>query len=161
MIRHIALLTLTALALALALGGCALLQPTDPLQVTVAGVESLSGEGFELRMMLRLRVQNPNDTPIEYRGVYVNLDVQDKTFATGVSDESGTVAAFGESIISVPVTVSMLRMVRQFMGVLDGKPVDTIRYEMSGKLGRGSFSSLRFESQGEFMLPVSPPLADR
>jgi len=157
MFRRIALLTLTALAL----GGCALLQQTDPLQVTVAGVEALPGEGFELRMMLRLRVQNPNDTPIEYRGVSVNLDVQDKTFATGVSSESGTVAAFGESILSVPVTVSMLRMARQFMGILDGKPVDRIRYQMSGKLARGSFSALRFDSQGEFMLPVSTPAADR
>ncbi|TFG87583.1 MAG: Water stress and hypersensitive response domain-containing protein [Chromatiales bacterium] len=157
MIRHIALLTLTSLVL----GGCALLQPTDPLQVTVAGVEPLPGEGFELRMMLRLRVQNPNDTPIEYSGAYVNLEVQDKTFATGVSKESGTVAAFGESVISVPVTVSMLRMAGQFMGVLDGKPVDRIRYQMRGKLGRGSLRSLRFESQGEFMLPVSTPATNR
>ncbi len=155
MIRHIILLTLTALAL----GGCALLQQTDPLKVTVAGVESLPSEGFELRMMLRLRVQNPNDTPIDYSGVYLNLEVQDKSFATGVSDESGTVAAFEESVISVPVTVSMLRMVRQFMSVLDGKPVDRIRYQMSGKLGRGSFSSLRFQSQGEFVLPVAAPAA--
>jgi hypothetical protein len=78
-----------------------------------------------------------------------------------VSDESGTVPAFGESVISVPVTISVLRMARQFMGVLDGKPVDKIRYSMSGKLGRGSFSSLRFESQGEFMPPGSPPPSGR
>lgn len=142
----------------LALGGCAVLKPEDPLQVTVAGVEPLPGEGLELRMLLRLRIQNPNGTPVSYSGVYVNLDVQDKTFATGVSDESGTVAAFGESVISVPVTVSVMRMARQVMGVLDGNPVDRIRYDMSGKLGGGAFNSLRFESQGEFTLPgLSPP----
>jgi LEA14-like dessication related protein len=157
MLRRIAVLTLITLAL----GGCALLQPTDPLQVTVAGIEPLPGEGLELRMLVRLRVQNPNDTPIEYSGVYVNLDVQDQTFATGVSQESGTVAAFGESVISVPVTVSMLRMARQFMGMLDGKPADTIRYELSGKLGGSSLNSLRFESQGEFTLPGAPPPASR
>jgi LEA14-like dessication related protein len=157
MIRHIALLTLTTLSLC----GCALLQPMDPLKVTVAGIEPLSGDGLELRMLVRLRIQNPNDTPVEYSGVSVDLDVQDRTFATGVSQESGTVAAFGESIISVPVTVSMLRMARQVMGMLDGKPVDTIRYDLRGKLGGSSLNSLRFESQGEFTLPGSPPPAGR
>jgi len=147
--------------MALALGGCAILQQTDPLKVTVAGIEPLPGEGLELRMLVRLRVQNPNDTPIEYSGVYVELDVQERTFATGVSQESGTVAAFGESIISVPVTVSMLRMARQVMGMLDGKPVDTIRYDLRGKLGGSALNSLRFESQGEFTLPGSPPPAGR
>lgn len=143
------------LLMMLGLGGCAILQQTDPLQVTVAGIEPLPGEGLELRMLVRLRVQNPNDAPIGYSGVYVDLEVQDKTFATGVSQESGTVAAFGESLISVPVTVSMLRMARQFMGMLDGKPVDTISYTMSGKLGGSSLNSQRFESQGEFTLPGS------
>lgn len=157
MTRHV----LLPLLLTLTLGGCAVLQQTDPLNVTVASVEPLPAEGLELRMLVRLRVQNPNDAPVEYRGVSVNLDVQDRTFATGVSQDSGTVAAFGESVISVPVTVSMLRMARQFAGMLDGKPTDTIRYEMNGKLGGSAWNSLRFESQGEFTLPGSSPPAGR
>ncbi|MDH4261044.1 MAG: LEA type 2 family protein [Gammaproteobacteria bacterium] len=144
-------LLLFALA-ALALLGCSTLSHQDPLQVTVVGIEPLKGEGLELRMMVKLRVQNPNDTPVDYSGVYVKLDVQDRTFATGVSDASGSVAGFNESIISVPVTVSVLRMARQVMGVLDGKPVDEIRYSMSGKLNRSAFRSLRFQSKGEFTL---------
>jgi LEA14-like dessication related protein len=136
----------------LTLGGCATLSHQDPLQVTVAGIEPLPGEGLELRMLVKLRVQNPNDAPVDYSGVYVKLDVQNRTFATGVSDESGSVARFGESVIRVPVTVSVLRMARQVIGMLDGKPVDRIRYEMSGKLNRSAFRSLRFQSQGEFTL---------
>jgi LEA14-like dessication related protein len=42
-------------------------------------------------MMVKLRIQNPNDAPLEYRGVYVQMDVLDKTFATGVSDDPGTI----------------------------------------------------------------------
>lgn len=157
MTRHI----LLPLLISLTLGGCAVLQQTDPLKVTVAGIEPLPGEGLEIRMLVRLRVQNPNDTGIEYSGVYVNLDVQDRTFATGVSQESGTVAAFGEAVISVPVTVSMLRVARQVAGMLDGKPADTISYNLSGKLGGSALNSLRFESQGEFTLPGSTSPAGR
>lgn len=149
-------LILTGAAVGLALAACTGLPQRDPLQVTVSGVESLPGEGLELRMLLKLRVQNPNDTPVEYDGVYVNLDVQGRTFATGVSDASGSVPRFGEAVISVPVTVSALRMARQVMGMVDGEPVDKIRYDMRGKLDGAGFSDVRFRSQGEFALPVSP-----
>ena len=40
----------------LLLGGCASLQKRDPLQVTVAGIEPLEGEGMELRLNVKLRV---------------------------------------------------------------------------------------------------------
>jgi LEA14-like dessication related protein len=142
---------------ALALGGCAGLPASDPLQVTVAGVEALPGEGLELRMNVKLRVQNPNDADIVYDGAYVEFDVQGRTFASGVSSEKGSVPRFGEAVVSVPVTVSVMRMVRQVMGVLDGQPVEQIRYEMSGKLNGGVFHTIRFTSKGEFALPKSAP----
>jgi LEA14-like dessication related protein len=157
MMQRILLITLSALLP----GACAIFQDIDPPKVTVAGVEPLPGEGLELRMMVRLRVQNPNDTPIEYSGIFVNLDVQGRTFASGVSDASGTVPSFGEAVIGVPVTVSMLRVARQVMGMVDGQPVDRIRYDMSGKLGRGAFNSLRFQSQGDFTLPDSSVASGR
>jgi LEA14-like dessication related protein len=148
-IRRLFMLAVAALALT----GCASMPHSDPLQVTVAGVEGLPGEGMEFRMLVKLRVQNPNQAPIDFGGVYVQLDVLDKTFASGVSSESGTVPGFGETVVTVPVTVSALRMVRQVIGMLDGQPVDQIRYEMSGKLDGGLFNTHRFESKGEFTLP--------
>jgi LEA14-like dessication related protein len=138
---------------ALAMTGCASMPHRDPLQVTVAGVEGLPGEGMEFRMLVKLRVQNPNEAPIEFSGVYVQLDVLDKTFATGVSNQRGFVPGFGETVVTVPVTVSALRMVRQVMGILDGQPVEQIRYRMSGKLDGGVFNTHHFESNGEFDLP--------
>ena len=148
-VRQLRLLLVLAM---LALAGCTTLSQQDPLQVTVAGIEPLEGEGLEMRLLVKLRIQNPNDTPVVFNGAYVKLEVQDRTFATGVSDETGSVPRFGEAIVSVPVIVSVLRMARQVMGVMDGKPVDQIRYSMSGKLNRSTHGSLRFETQGEFAL---------
>ncbi len=140
---------------ALTLGACSGLQRSDPLQVAVAGIEPMQGEGLELRMLVKLRVQNPNDAALDYDGVYVKLEVMDKTFATGVSAERGTVGRFGESIIDVPVTVSMLRMVRQTLGMLNGEPLDKVTYRLSGKLSGPGFGSNRFQAQGEFGLPTA------
>ena len=140
------------LGAALTLGGCASMPGRDPLQITVADIESLPGEGMELRMLIKLRVQNPNDAPVEYTGVYVKLDVLDKTFATGVSNQHGSIPRFGESIIGVPVTASMMRIALNAFGILNGQPVDKISYTLEGKLDGPVFGSTRFSAQGQFSL---------
>jgi LEA14-like dessication related protein len=144
-------------AAAAILAGCAGLPHQDPIQVSVANVEPLAGEGLELRLLVKLRVQNPNDAPVQYDGVYVKLDVLDKTLATGVSDERGSIPRYGESVIGLPVTVSGLRMAALAFSVLDGKPVDRIRYKLEGKLDGPGFGSTRFQSQGELALPGAAP----
>jgi LEA14-like dessication related protein len=139
------------------LAACALMPGRDPLQVNVADVESLPGEGFEFRMLVKLRVQNPNDAPVEYDGVYLKLDVLDKTFASGVSDERGVVPRFGEALITVPVTVSTLNLVRQTLGMMiDGKRPEKLSYRLEGKLNGPMFGSTRFHSQGELPLDATP-----
>jgi len=149
------LLCAGSLALIAWLTGCTTLQMRDPPMVTVAGVEPLQGEGMELRLLVKLRVQNPNDVAIDYNGVALEMDVLGKTFATGVSDDSGTIPRFGESVISVPVTASAFRMVLQAMGMMSGKPIETIDYEMKGKLSGSLFNSVRFNTMGSFDLPAS------
>ena len=150
------MLAFLAIGLSAALAGCAGLPRTDPLQVTVAGVEPLQGEGLELRMTVKLRVQNPNDAPVDFDGAYVRLEVQGKTFATGVSDERGSVPRFGESIVTVPVTVSVLSIVKQVLGAVESKsaPPDRIRYTLEGKLNGTGFGVHRFSSSGELELPA-------
>lgn len=138
----------------LLLCACASLQPRDPLQVTVAGIEPLQGQGLELRMNLKLRVQNPNDAPVDYNGVAVEMDVQGKTFATGVTDVAGTVPRFGESVITIPVTISAFRIARQAMGAMKGGGLDKIEYEMKGKLSSG-LSTTRFVTRGSFDFPAT------
>jgi len=148
--------TVLLVAASTLVSSCATMPGREPVQVTVADIESLPGEDLELRMMVKLRVQNPNDAPVEYDGVYVKLEVLDKTFATGVSNEHGSVPRFGESIVRVPVTVSMLRMAVYALRMLDGKPVDKIHYKLDGKLDGQTFGSTRFQTEGELALPGAP-----
>jgi LEA14-like dessication related protein len=156
MIRTLALITAAALSLV----GCASLPHTDPPQVTVVDVEPAESEGLEARMQLKLRVQNPNNAPIEFSGIYVELKVLGKSFASGVSEQSGTVPSFGETLIEVPVTISIMGIVGNALGILGGKLPDKITYEMNGKLNSPTSGTLRFKSQGELTLPTSPPGGD-
>jgi len=135
-------------------GGCASLQGREPIQVIIAGVEPLQGEGLELRMLVKLRIQNPNDLPLDFNGVSVQIDVQGKRFATGVSGAGGTVPRFGETIVDVPVSISVFRIARQAIGVMTDEYRGKIAYEMTGKLAGPAFNSLRFKSSGELALPA-------
>ncbi|HEU4529991.1 MAG TPA: LEA type 2 family protein [Steroidobacteraceae bacterium] len=138
--------------------GCSAMEARDPLQVTVASIEPLEqeGEALELRMLVKLRVQNPNSTPVSYDGAYVKVEVQDRTFATGVSEADGTIAGFGEALVEVPVRVSMFRMLHNVLAMSSDAPAEQLRYSMSGKLG-----SRRFKAAGEFsMKPPAPAAAE-
>jgi LEA14-like dessication related protein len=136
------------------LSACAAMPGRDPVQVQVVGVEPLEGEGLELRFVCKLRVQNPNDTPITYNGIYIELEVRGSTFATGVSDESGTVPRYGEIVLSVPVAASALRFARQAIGMYMSQDRSKIEYVLKGKIGGSTFNTVRFESKGEIPLPA-------
>jgi LEA14-like dessication related protein len=133
--------------------GCASLGGVDPLRVTLAGVESLAGQGMEVRMAVKLRVQNPNDAPVNFDGVSVTLELRGMDFASGVSDASGTVPRFGETVLAVPVTVSALAVARQVISLASGDN-PKIEFVARGKLSDGSFGGARFESKGSFDLPA-------
>lgn len=151
--RRIALSVLLAFGMLL-LGGCASLQHREPLEVMMVGVEPLQGEGLELRMLVKLRIQNPNDQPLDFNGVSVQMDVQGKPFATGVSDAVGSVPRFGETIVSIPVSISVFRIARQAIGVMSNEFRGKLAYEMTGKLAGPAFNSVSFKTKGEFTLPA-------
>lgn len=141
------------LAALIALGGCAGFANRDPVRINLVGVEPLQGEGFELRFALKLRVQNPNDSVIDYDGVALELDVNDKSFATGVSDRKGSVPRFGEAVISVPVTVSVIAALRQALGLTEGASLENLPFVLRGKLAGGPFGTMRFSEEGRLSLP--------
>lgn len=138
---------------ALLLAGCAALPGRDPVRVQLAGLDPLQSEGLELRFLCRLRVQNPNDFAIDYNGLALDLRVRGQHFASGVSDARGTVPAYGEAVVALPVTVSAVNIARLVINMATGQESRRVDYVMTGKLGGGPFGTMRFESSGEMTLP--------
>jgi LEA14-like dessication related protein len=146
-------LWLVWLSLLMVLQGCASLGGVEPLRVTLAGLEALPGQGMEVRMAVKLRVQNPNDRPVDFDGVALTLELRGSDFASGVSDARGQVPRFGETLLTVPVTVSAFAVARQFIGVVSGDN-PRLDFVARGKLADGSFGGARFETKGSFDLPA-------
>jgi LEA14-like dessication related protein len=141
-----------------ALAGCAAFTGADPLKVFLVGIEGLKGEGLELRLAVTLRLQNPNEATVEFDGVALDLEVNGLELASGVSDQRGSVPRFGESVLTVPVTISALAMVRQAYAWSTGER-RKLDYVAHGKLGGLGLGGLRFTARGEFEWPQSKPTA--
>ncbi|MEB0041327.1 MULTISPECIES: LEA type 2 family protein [unclassified Pseudomonas] len=144
---------LLASLLIIALSACALLPNRDPLNINVVGIEPLQGQGLEVRFAVKLRLQNPNETAIDYSGVALDLDVNGKLLASGVSDQRGTIGRFSEAVLVVPVTVSAFAALRQAVGLSQSEGIDNLPYVLHGKLAGGLFGTMRFSDSGTLSLP--------
>jgi hypothetical protein len=149
-------LALCAVLAAAALDGCAGLG-RDALRVSVAGIEPLPGAGLEMRFNLKLRVQNPNDSAVSFNGIALDLELNGEPFASGVSDQSGTVPRFGETVVSVPLTVPAFAAVRQALGLAGVAQSGQVPYRLQGKLAGSLTGTIRFTDQGTLTLPGMAP----
>ncbi|NER58817.1 hypothetical protein G3435_00220 [Pseudomonas sp. MAFF212428] len=104
-------------------------------------------------MAIKLRVQNPNETPIEYNGVALNLEVNGQPLAAGVSDRRGVIGRYDEGIVSIPVSITAFSMLRQAVGLSRVRDLDGMPYVLRGKLAGGAFGTLRFTDHGRLQLP--------
>jgi LEA14-like dessication related protein len=153
-LRH----SLAALLL-LTLGACALFPPSDPLNINVVGIEPLPAQELEMRLAIKIRVQNPNDRAINYNGVSLNLDVNGRPLASGVSSESGTLQRFSEVVLTVPVSVTAFSVLRQTLVLGQGQPLDKVPYELHGKLANGVLGTVLFSDHGNLSLaPLAEPV---
>ncbi|AUG02185.1 hypothetical protein CXQ81_16745 [Pseudomonas sp. 09C 129] len=146
-------LGLTLFLLLLSLSACALFPQHDPLNINVVGIEPLPSQDLEVRFAVKLRLQNPNETAINYNGVALDLEVNGQPLASGVSDQSGSIGRFSEGVLVVPVSVSAFAVLRQTLGLSQTQSLDDLPYVLRGKLAGGPFGTMRFVEKGQLSLP--------
>jgi hypothetical protein len=139
--------------LLLSLSACALFPRHDPLNINVVGIEPLPSQDLEVRFAVKLRVQNPNEAVIDYNGVALDLEVNGRPLASGVSDQAGSIGRFSEAVLVVPVSVSAFAVLRQTLGLGQTQSLDNLPYVLRGKLAGGALGTLRFVDKGQLSLP--------
>lgn len=149
------LFALPFVLIVLSLSACALFPHRDPLNINVVGIEPLPSQELELRFAVKLRVQNPNESAIDYNGVALDLEVNGRTLASGVSDQAGSIPRFAETVLSVPVSISAFSVLRQTLGLSQTQTLDNLPYVLKGKLAGGPFGTMRFVERGTLDLPAT------
>jgi LEA14-like dessication related protein len=146
--------------LAAVLNGCAAnLQDVKGPRVSLVHITVEEAKALETAFQLELRVFNPNDIPLNIKGLECDLDLNGKPFATGVKKVDATIEAFGTDTITVVVYSSVLDTVSRIVGLIQQvqkqKKIENLTYEINGRLhikGRPSTSIVRFKSEGNLNL---------
>ncbi len=132
---------------------------SEPLYVTLSSLSVVEPGLLEQRYAMRLRVQNPNPAEIQVSGLSFEIELNDQTFARGVSNRPTTIPAFGEALLDVEAVSTLEGLLRQVLEMQEN-PERAIRYRLRGKLyGGGSPIPFPFDHSGEFRLP--PALRER
>ncbi|MFJ3077694.1 LEA type 2 family protein [Pseudomonas sp. NPDC087029] len=149
---------LLVLLMASGLNACALFQARDPINITVIGFEPLAGQELEMRMAVKMRVQNPNEQAIDYNGIALDLEVNGQPLAAGVSDQQGHIGRYGEQVVVVPISITAFSFLRQAYGLGQLDTLQGMPYVLRGKLAGGLFGTVRFTEQGKLDLPKGASL---
>jgi len=146
------------LALAFLLANCAAFQQNmERPRINIANVMPREIKLFEQMFDLELRIQNPNDTPLEVNGLAFELELNDKRFATGVSNQSLVIDRLSSDVIhveAITTLVGFLRQVAEYQQTQNPR----LTYRIKGSIYSGSAGTkLHFDDSGEIKIPIEPP----
>lgn len=132
-----------------ALSGCAHFGKTvESPTVRLVNVMPASSTLFEQRVVLTLRIVNPNPFALSWTGVKVNTRFNDMDLLPAVSSENGSVEALGESVLKVEASASTLDLLRQVLAFQGGQ--GKLTYALDGVLYQGGLNSgtIPFSTEG-------------
>ena len=137
------------------LGGCAALGTRlETPKLSLVGVQVQEASFFEQRLLVRLRVQNPNDLVLPVKGLDVDFELGGVHFAEGVSARAFDVPALGEAEFDMMVTANAATALLEIFGRDGKRPSKDLDYRISGKLktSLGLLKSVPFDERGTVSL---------
>jgi LEA14-like dessication related protein len=159
--QHLKSLGFLLIACALLLSGCAAMYglKEDP-KISIADIRIQEVKAMEGIFLIKLRVLNPNDVPLDLHGINCDLEINQRHFANGIGDSNQTVPPFGTAVVPVEVYASVLDMIGSVADLLHsaGKTPakdKQVPYTLQGtaRIGvRGFKREVPFKSSGELSL---------
>jgi LEA14-like dessication related protein len=142
------------MVLSVLLAACSLVTPkfTQP-NVTVISIEMRGGNFLTQSFAVKLNIQNPNDRALPVRGLHTELTVGGDQIASGVSDRSVIVPAFGESEFDMTITANMALALLKLSDKMN-QHADSIDYVLTGvaSIDLPFLRNLPFHQSGSFSL---------
>ena len=145
---HRALAACLVLAL---LAGCASTLKLEAPTLSVVSMTMQSADIFSQRMLVRMRVLNPNSRELPVKGITYRIEVDGTELAQGLTDKAFVVPALGEAEFDVQVTANLASALTQLLG---RKSRDTLDYRLVGSvaLSSGFLRRIPFDERGSVKL---------
>jgi len=149
---------LISLSLLICLSGCAGIdtKPED-FKVNISSMQMLESTLMEQRFLVNLRIMNRSMEDLTIEGMSFDIELNDKDFASGVSNEPVKLDRLSETVISVTVTSTIFGIIRQLSGLQQDKS-KSFKYSLSGYIYTNlGILGMPFKEKGEIDLSPSTP----
>jgi LEA14-like dessication related protein len=137
-----------AVLCALLAAGCASALQLEAPKLSVVSMNVQSADIFSQRMLVRMRVLNPNARELPVKGISYKIEIGGAEFAQGLTDTPFIVPALGEAEFDVQVTANLATALSQFLGRKGSR--ETLEYRLVGSvsLSSGFLRRIPFDERG-------------
>ncbi len=132
---------------ALPLAGCEVLPKLEAPKLSVVSMKVQSADIFSQRMLLRMRVLNPNTRELPIKGISYRIEVNDAELGQGLTQTPFVVPALGEAEFDVQVTTNLAGALGKLIG---RRSKDALQYRLVGEvsLSSGFLRRIPFDERG-------------
>lgn len=144
-------LACAALALALC-AGCASVANLQAPDLSVVSMKLQSADLFEQRLLVRMKVQNPNDRALPIKGITYRIEVNDAELGQGSADTPFVVPSMGEAEFDMVFTANLATALSQLLSRKGSS--QSIDYRLRGEvaLSSGFLRHIPFDERGSVKL---------
>ncbi len=142
---------LSLLIIASVLPGCASLSKYKEAPIiNLVSLNLQESTLFEQRYRLQFRIQNPNPDSMPVTGMHFGLEINDKKFMSGLSNDRTSIPAYSDAVIDASGTTTLFGIARQIQG-MHKKEQAAFTYRLSGKLSiQDQVLAVPFDVKGVF-----------
>jgi LEA14-like dessication related protein len=128
--------------------GCASTLRLEAPKLSVVSMNVQSADIFSQRMLVRMRVLNPNARELPVKGISYRIEIDGAQLAQGLADKPFVVPAMGEAEFDVQVTANLASALSQLLGRRGSR--DSLEYRLVGNvsLSSGFLRRIPFDERG-------------
>jgi LEA14-like dessication related protein len=150
--RRLTLLAVAGSALMLLASGCAIVPKLEAPKLSVVSLKMQGGDIFSQRVLVRMRVFNPNSRELPIEGLSYTIEVNDAELGTGGSASPFTVPAMGEAEFDLQFTANLAGALAKLLTRRNSS--ETLDYRLRGNvnLSSGFLRRIPFDERGSVNL---------
>ena len=151
--RRLALMAVVCLSLlSLVGGGCAALPKYEAPKLSVVSLKMQGGDFFSQRVLVRMRVFNPNTRELPIEGLTYSIEVNDAELGNGATAAPFTVPAMGEAEFDMQITANLAGALAKLLSRRNSSEALDYRLRGSVNLSSGFLRRIPFDERGSVKL---------
>jgi LEA14-like dessication related protein len=145
-------LMVVALACLPLLAGCAVLPKFESPKLSVVSLKMQGGDIFSQRMLVRMRVFNPNARELPVKGITYRIEVNDAELGQGATSAPFTVPSMGEVEFDMQITANLAGALARLLSRRNSS--EELAYRLVGdvNLASGFLRRIPFDERGRVKL---------